>query len=194
MAAFERATDSALYDPFMLGRVRSGVLPTNVGGIEELGGLPTGDLAAVVRAKTSRSSQAAHIVQEMLDVLGCIYFRPYPVNLLPSRSAVYEHDQEDGSVQDRLQRPAEDDVNPAERPRRADDSTSRRRSLRPLSFQAPNARQQGARQSNTLLLCGFPHQNSFTWPMEAWKNLISIFVGDFPFAKTAGLGARTAAA
>ena len=72
MAAFERATDSALHDPFMLGRVRSGVLPTNVGGIEELGGLPTGDLAAVVRAKTSRSSHAAHIVQEMLDVLGCI--------------------------------------------------------------------------------------------------------------------------
>ena len=72
MAAFERATNSALYDLFMLGRVRSGVLPTNVGGIEGLGGLPTGELAAAVRAKTSRSSHATHVVQEMPDVLGCI--------------------------------------------------------------------------------------------------------------------------
>ena len=72
MTAFECTADSALYDPFMLGRVRSGVLPTNAGSIEELGGLPTGEVAAAFRAKTSRSSNAAHIVPEMLDVLGGI--------------------------------------------------------------------------------------------------------------------------
>ena len=69
MVVFESATDSALNDPALLGRVRSGVLPTNAGSIEELGGLPTSKPAAADRAKTSLSSHAAHVVQETLDVL-----------------------------------------------------------------------------------------------------------------------------
>ena len=72
MAAFKRATYSTFNGPVLLGRIRSGVLPTNAGSIEELGGLSTGELAAADRAKTSRSSHAAHVVQETLDVLGVV--------------------------------------------------------------------------------------------------------------------------
>ena len=80
------------------------------------------------------------------------------MRLLPLRCAVHEHDHVDGSVQGRLQRPAEDNVKTAERHRRVGDSTPRHRSLPTISLPVPNAWQQGARQSSTLLLCGFPHQ------------------------------------
>ena len=72
MAALKCATHSTFNDPVLFGRVRSGVLPANSGSIEELGGLSTGELAAADRAKTSRSSHAAHVVQEALDVLGVV--------------------------------------------------------------------------------------------------------------------------
>ena len=70
MAAFKRAPDSALRDPILSGRVRSGVLPTNAGSIAELGELPTSELAAAVHAKTSRSIHTVYVGQETLGVLG----------------------------------------------------------------------------------------------------------------------------
>ena len=195
MAAFKRATYSTFNGPVLLGRIRSGVLPTNAGSIEELGGLSTSELAAADRAKTSRSSHAAHVVQETLDVRGVAWFRLHPVRPLPRRNAVHVvRDHEDGSVQGWLQRPAEVDMNPTEWHRRASDFSPHRRSLPPLSFQAPNARQHGARQSNTLLLCSFHNQKFIHVANRSVEQIDTVFRGVFFIAKAAGLRARTAAA
>ena len=70
MVAFECAPDSALHNPALFGRVRSGVLPTNTGSIAELRELPAGELTAAVHAKTSRSPHAVHVDHETLDLLG----------------------------------------------------------------------------------------------------------------------------
>ena len=69
MAAFKSTPDSALHDPDLYGRVRSGELPTNSVSIAELGELPTGELAAAVHAKTSWSPHEVNVGQEMLDVI-----------------------------------------------------------------------------------------------------------------------------
>ena len=70
MATVKRAPDSAVHDPVLFGHVRSGVFPTNVDSIAELGELPTNELAAAVHAKTSRSPHAVHVGQETPDILG----------------------------------------------------------------------------------------------------------------------------
>ena len=75
-------------------------------------------------------------------------------------------------------------MNSTERHRRAGDSTPWHRSLPPLSLQAPNARQQGARQSNTLLLCGFPHQKCIHVAGGSVEEINMYFRGGFSYCES----------
>ena len=70
IAALKRALDSALHDPVLYWRARSGVLPTNANSIAKIGELPTGELAAAVHPKIFRSSHVLHVGQKTLDILG----------------------------------------------------------------------------------------------------------------------------
>ena len=70
IAAFELAPYSALHDLDLYGRARSGVLPTNADSIPKLRELPTGEIAATINPKTSRSSHVFYVSQKTLDILG----------------------------------------------------------------------------------------------------------------------------
>ena len=69
MVTFKSMPDSALHNPVLNGRVRSGVYPRNSGSIAELDELPTGELAAAVHPKTSWSPHEVDVGQEMLDAI-----------------------------------------------------------------------------------------------------------------------------
>ena len=70
MAAFKRAPEALSTTSFCLDVSR--VVYYRQMLEAELGELPTGELAATVHAKTSRSPYAVHVGQETFDVFGGI--------------------------------------------------------------------------------------------------------------------------
>ena len=69
----------------------------------------------------------------------------------------------------------------AERHRRVGDSTPRHRSLPPISLPVPNAWQQSARQSSTLLFCAFPHQEFIHEAGGSVEEFNVIFCGRYSY-------------
>ena len=69
----------------------------------------------------------------------------------------------------------------AERHRRVGDSRPRHRSPPPISLPVPNTWQQGARQSSTLLFCGFPHQEFIHEAGGSVEEFNIIFCGRYSY-------------